>query len=240
MLRASTLVRFAMSLWVCTPALLPSTYEPTSSYSACEIAGWQVRVSARLEAAPDLRKKVVELLAAKLFDIGRVVPAKALERLKRVPIWLELDDVRSPCACFHPSKDWLVQMGYNPEKAGTVEISNAQNFLSWSLDQPWMLLHELAHGYYFLALAERHAEITDSHAAAVKSGKYDSVLHFSGVRKRAYALENPAEYFAELSEAYFGTNDFFPFVRAELKDHDPTGFALLERLWSSDGPSGGK
>ena len=39
-------------------------------------------------------------------------------------------------------------------------------------------------------------------------------------------------YFAELSEAYFGTNDFYPFVRAELKEHDPRGYALMEKAWS--------
>lgn len=46
-----------------------------------------------------------------------------------------------------------------------------------------------------------------------------------------YALNNSQEYFAETSEAYFGTNDFFPFVRAELKEHDPRGFGLMEKVW---------
>jgi hypothetical protein len=32
-------------------------------------------------------------------------------------------------------------------------------------------------------------------------------------------------------EAYFGVNDFYPFVRAELKEHDPAGFALMETVW---------
>ena len=31
------------------------------------------------------------------------------------------------------------------------------------------------------------------------------------------------EYFAELSEAYFGTNDFYPFVRGELQTTRPAG-----------------
>ena len=39
------------------------------------------------------------------------------------------------------------------------------------------------------------------------------------------------EYFAECSEAYFGTNDFYPFVRSELRRHDPDAAALLGRLW---------
>jgi hypothetical protein len=46
-------------------------------------------------------------------------------------------------------------------------------------------------------------------------------------------LENPDrwEYFAEASEAYFGTNDFYPFVRTELQRHDPEMYELLKRLW---------
>jgi hypothetical protein len=31
--------------------------------------------------------------------------------------------------------------------------------------------------------------------------------------------------------AYFGTNDFYPFVRAELKQHDPEMHDLIENLW---------
>jgi hypothetical protein len=41
------------------------------------------------------------------------------------------------------------------------------------------------------------------------------------------------EYFAESSEAYFGTNDFYPFVRAELKAHDPEMFKLVGELWTN-------
>jgi hypothetical protein len=39
------------------------------------------------------------------------------------------------------------------------------------------------------------------------------------------------EYFAELSEAYFWVNDFYPFVRAELREHDPAGYAAVEAAW---------
>jgi len=34
-----------------------------------------------------------------------------------------------------------------------------------------------------------------------------------------------------LTEAWFGTNDFFPFVRPEVRRHDPEGADLLERLY---------
>ena len=41
----------------------------------------------------------------------------------------------------------------------------------------------------------------------------------------------PMEYFAEGTEAYFDRNDFYPFVRAELKEHDPVLHDLLEEIW---------
>jgi hypothetical protein len=46
-----------------------------------------------------------------------------------------------------------------------------------------------------------------------------------------YGLSNAKEYFAESTEAYFGVNDFYPFVRAELREHDPRMFKLMVRVW---------
>jgi len=51
---------------------------------------------------------------------------------------------------------------------------------------------------------------------------------------RAYALTNPQEYFAETTEAFFTTNDFFPYTRDELKQLDPQMDQLLARLWGVD------
>jgi hypothetical protein len=34
-----------------------------------------------------------------------------------------------------------------------------------------------------------------------------------------------------MSESYLGVNDFYPFVRAELEEHDPTTFALMKKIW---------
>jgi len=42
-----------------------------------------------------------------------------------------------------------------------------------------------------------------------------------------------AEFFAEMTEAYFGVNDFFPFNRAELKEAEPEILALLSNIWES-------
>ena len=42
---------------------------------------------------------------------------------------------------------------------------------------------------------------------------------------------NPQEFFAEMTESYFGSNDFYPFVTGELKQAEPEIFTLMEELW---------
>ncbi|WCL48987.1 hypothetical protein [Leptospira sp. GIMC2001] len=44
-------------------------------------------------------------------------------------------------------------------------------------------------------------------------------------------MNNLSEYFAELSEAYLGKNDYFPFARSDLKKFDIEGFKLMEEAW---------
>ena len=48
------------------------------------------------------------------------------------------------------------------------------------------------------------------------------------VHERPYATSHMAMLDAE---AYFYRNDFYPFVRAELKEHDPAMFELLVKIW---------
>ena len=43
---------------------------------------------------------------------------------------------------------------------------------------------------------------------------------------------------AEMTEAFFGTNDFAPFNRAELKTGFPDLHALLEEIWGPDRAGG--
>jgi hypothetical protein len=96
-----------------------------------------------------------------------------------------------------------------------------------------MVLHELAHAYHnqFLDQGFENAEIQAAFEGAMKANRYRSVPRNNGKTEEAYAATNSKEYFAEASEAYFGTNDFYPFVRTELKKHDPEMFRLLEKLW---------
>lgn len=205
---------------------------PTSQYVSRSLEGWEVRVNRALldEQAP-LGDAALKLLAAKLYDISRIVPEKPLAELRKVPLWLGVDDGPNDRAQYHPSAEWLTAHHFNPEKAKAVEIGHAARFLKTSIEQPSMVLHELAHAYHDRVLGFGHEGIQEAYREARKAGAYDSVLRISGVKERHYALTDPQEYFAEGTEAFLGTNDFYPFVRAELRQHDPKLFHLLEEIW---------
>jgi hypothetical protein len=220
----------------------PPVYEPNHAYPERKLRGWTLRVNKRLldKQHDDVRARTLELLDDHLYRITRVVPADALTKLRAVPIWIEMAHPRHPCMCYHVSRRWLREHQMNPDKAGGVEIANVRNFLTWTHDQPWMVLHELAHAYHHQVLTFEHAEVRACHDEAMRNKLYDSVLHIGGRKRKHYACTNPMEYFAEMTEAYFGTNDFFPFVRAELKQVDPRMYALLEKLWGVRRPRLGK
>ncbi len=96
---------------------------------------------------------------------------------------------------------------------------------------PYVVLHELAHSYHDQVLSFDNAEILDVFEQAKRDGRYENVLLYTGKRVQHYGMSNHKEYFAEATEAYFGVNDFYPFVRAELNEHDPAMFRLLEKVW---------
>ena len=121
------------------------------------------------------------------------------------------------------------------EKAKAVDLANAKNFVKYSKTQFCIVLHELAHAYHDQILSFDDPTILDAFKNAKSEGLYDSVLHMSGNEKLAYAMTDHKEYFAELTEAYFGTNDFYPFVRPELLKHDPVGYEMIETVWGLHG-----
>lgn len=184
-----------------------------------------------IEEAIPRQDPAIEELRAQLHAIAGKVPAPALERLRAVPIWIHRNS-GTKCMAFHPSAAWLASHKFNPHMANAVEIGNSANFVAWSKPQPWMVLHELAHAYHFRVFGFDNPEIIRVWKVAAASGSYDSVLHIAGALKKHYALTNQQEYFAELTESFFGTNDFYPFVRPELKKHDAAGYELIRRFWA--------
>ena len=222
-------------LFACSAAADESpSFEPTANYHVRKVEGWTVMVHPVLaEKHPELFDKTLTLLGHHLYQIERVVPKGAVAKLRDVKVWVENFDKHHPCMCYHPHAGWLKGKKLNSDKAKGIEIANPTNFLKWTIAQPWMVFHELAHAYHDQVVEDgfRNKDVAAALARAKEAKKYEAVLHIGGRTQKHYALTNPMEYFAEASEAYFGTNDFFPFVRSELKQHDPEMFELLGKLW---------
>ncbi len=206
-------------------------FTPTSAYKNHTLVGFKFKIHPDLivhELYPTFLKEV-EL---QLNNLSKVLPQKQLLHLKSIVFWAEWNNKENGAAEFHPSKRWLTLNGYNPEKAEAVELSNAKNFINWSQkSQPWMILHELAHAYHHTYLSFENKDIEKAYQNAMNNKLYDSVLYIHGKKKKAYATTNKKEYFAEISEAYFGKNDYFPFHSKELELHDPVGYKVLQKLW---------
>lgn len=204
------------------------------TYDTLNLEGWTVHAEAALvREHPVLWAAVRQELTVQLVNIERVVPDKPLGEIRTIPVWIHLDDPGTVCAAFHPDASYLSSHGMDPKMAHGIEIGNARNFVSWTYEQPWMVLHELAHGYQFLFLPSGfdNPDVKAAYAAAMAAHRYDSVRHWDGKMAKAYATTNPMEYFSECTEAYFGTNDFYPFVRGELMSADPDGYALMVKMW---------
>lgn len=205
--------------------------------------GFDVRLASDLVAEPELCAKVCETLRSDLAMIESRVPADAMAVLReRTTIWIELQGASVPGGMsgrgmvFHPSAFWLRANGLDPGRAGGVEIVRAADYLEWRAQQPMMILHELAHAYHHL-LGIESPDIAAAYASASAAGAYDAVRRVGldeDERVRAYAMGNATEYFSELSEAFFGNNDFEPFDRGALERLDPAGYAMVERLWMLD------
>lgn len=216
-----------------SPASSPA-FVLTDGYDSEMVEGWKVLVNrAFRQQEPELYEQTLALLRHQLYGISRKLKGEPLEELRSVTIWVEEREPHHPCMCYHPDAGWLVEHGMNPDKARCVELANARNFLTWTLDQPWMVFHELAHAYHHQILPDgyENSDVRTAYDDAMTNKRYESVLRVNGKREPAYAATNPMEYFAELSEAYFGTNDFYPYVASELLEHDPAMHALLGKLW---------
>lgn len=204
---------------------------PTSKYRKRQIEGWTVYVSPPLVQQKAYGDEICKLLRYKLHLVKRYMPEKALEQLQKVPIWLERDSRAVPYMTYHACAKKLKAGNQNPDKLGAIEIGNAERFLQWQNLQQFAILNQLARAYYGQVLSKEIKEIKGAWEKTVKGGKYDSVLRFDGKHVRHPAMNDPLEFFAEMTESYYGINDHYPFLQFETRQYDPNTCRLLEKLW---------
>ena len=234
------IVRFAITLGLCTIAAMapvaradegdkPKFYDPIVR----NIEGWTIKADPKLIAEKEVAEKSFEALANHLQRIKYIMPEDRLAQLRKLPIWIELDNKHLNAMQYHPGRGWLIGNGHNPKLVKHVHIPKARELYARSTwaKHPYVILHELSHAYHDQVLSFDNPEIIGCFDEAKKNKIYDKVLLFNGAKVRHYGLSNHKEYFAETTEAYFGVNDFYPFVRAELREHDPRMYRLMVKIW---------
>jgi len=177
-----------------------------------------------------LLQRCLQVLESSVRRIEEVIPSAAWHKISGVPIWLEYEPDKSYGGLyFYSSRQWLAAHGLPIAKAGSVQFTSALPVMIGHPKNP--LMHELAHAYHDLVLSYSYPQIRAAFERARASGRYNAVRDSSGRWERAYAMSDPMEFFAELSEAYFGTNDSFPFTRDDLKAFDPSSYKVISEAW---------
>ena len=224
-------VLFAVRGFAAEPGPLPEMH------TTRDIEGWTVRVDDRLLAgeAGAIGERALKLLTARLVAIATVVPEKPLAQLRAIPIELDLDYGNLRPMQYHPSAAWLKAHGYSETLAKCMHIPNAQEFLSpfENHRMPWVVLHELAHGFHDQVLGFDEPRIRAAWQKFSDKQKKVPVLTSPGALREHYACRDPKEFFAEMTECYFGSNDFYPFVTGELKQAEPEIFGLMVAIWGA-------
>jgi hypothetical protein len=210
--------------------------KPTSRTDR-QIEGWAVRVDDRLLGATNeaLGVGILKMLEAKLTDITLVMGRESLVRLRSFGIVVDLTHGKLRSMQYHPSAGWLRENGYATELAKCVHIPEATGLVTPRNvnEQPWVVLHELAHAYHDQVLGFDEPRVLKAYENFKRSGRGEAALRHDGARVRHYGLTDQKEFFSEMTEAYFGLNDFFPFNRAELMTAEPEIYELMRAIWGA-------
>lgn len=163
-----------------------------------------------------------------------------ISMFKSVRIFVDKEST-SGAAYYAPKiKEYTPDSIFFPTNGGIV-ISNIGNYRAWSIqNQPFIMLHELAHAYHDQVLDFDNQLVFDAYNNAIDNGLYKYVLYNGGygnifTQEFAYAHGSHIEFFAEVTEAYFGRNDYYPFDYNDLQVYDSLTFSMIETVWEQNG-----
>ena len=222
------------------PITKPVPQPPTEDrFEIRNIEGWTAYINRDVRKQhPEQLAKTLEHLKWELYQIKLAVPPAAVSNMQEnTPIWMEYSERVS--LSYHPGRGWLIQRGYKvPKDPQSMMSLSVKSHVGDSYRHPFVIFHEMAHGYdfYFLGKGRTYGnkECEANYQRMMKTGTYEKIKIWNGHIGSHYARTNRMEYFAESSEAYFAINDIYPFVRAELREHDPKMARLIERYWGVD------
>ncbi len=222
------------------PAEKPATPTVTEDrFEIRNVEGWTVYVNRDVpKQHRELWAKTLEHLRWELYQSKLAAPASAIRNIQENnAIWIEYKERVG--LSYHPSRNWLLGRGYTiPRDPQSFMSLSVKTHLGDSYRHPFVVFHELSHGYdfHFIGKGRRYGndECEANYQRMMKEGKYEKVKIWHGRIGSHYGRTNRMEYWAESSEAYFAVNDIYPFVRAELREHDPQMARFIERYWGVD------
>lgn len=223
-------IYFGISLFVLLPVQTTLAADH-NAYHKMTLEGWQVNVEQSLVKNNDPRVyTALKILSRKLQEVKTLLPQHKVSQLINIPIWLSRNSGRD--AEFYFFEQRIYRNDKNPDMLDGIEFHNINVFIKAIPYNPMLVLHELAHAYHKLNFDRIDKTIMRAYKHAEQEKLYRDVMYLKvGKKKKAYALKNSFEYFAELTETYFGRNDFYPFTRSELQRYDPVGYQMIETVW---------
>ena len=207
--------------------------------------GWNVHLECVIEFERELMSKIVHELNADLQYLTTLLPTEILTRLHATQIFVVGSTQAKPtpqmrqgggAVFMNPLGSMARQKA--PELYSGAVVINADKWQDLQKYQPAVTLHELAHAWHCMnwnPCFDGATQIRSAYDAAMTSGIYDMVERNDGTQGKAYAATNDHEYFAELTEAWFWENDYYPYNREQLLVHDPLGAAVVEAAWTVNG-----
>jgi hypothetical protein len=203
---------------------------PDGDYERRNVRSFPVYVAPEFGGRQALLERILEVLDTGAGRIGEAMPSTAWRRVSTIPIWLEAEPDSSYVGRYIPNfPKWPASHNISIAMAGSIQFTSSLAAMTGR--ELKVLMHELAHAYHHLVLSEDEPQIREAFQRARASGRYNAVRHSSGGLERAYAMDSPLEFFAELSVAYFFTNDSFPFTRDDLKAFDPESYRVISNAW---------
>lgn len=213
--------------------------ETEDRFEIRNVEGWTVYTNRALfQEHPEETARTLEHLRWELYQIKLAASAQAVAHIQTTtPVWIEYKEKVS--LSYHPDRQWLLDRGYEiPQDPQSMVSLSVGTHYDDSYRHPFAVFHEMAHAYDFdvTGQGQRYGndEIQAAYDRMMEAGQYAHILIWDGRYGSHYACSNRMEYWAESTEAYFGVNDFYPFVRAELRAFDPDQVRLIERYWGVD------
>jgi hypothetical protein len=184
---------------------------------------------------PKFTKKPIEVLEQEFKAVTAAMPAKNVKILQRLLFFVEWDQRKAlgngasgaAVAVYYGGHQLnMLARGMPPLKAKNITVLSMRSLAREH--QPdidsgrCVLLHEMAHAVHDQLLGRENPTVF----AAYKQARERKL-----VDPEAYAATNEAEFFAEMSCAYYDQLDYHPKTRSALQKLDPVTYKMMEEVW---------